>query len=205
MPGDDADLGRAVSSPNVPSNMPRWMDDTESRRRVLGIYRDYLRGVPVDALCDKYNTSPATVYRDLRRARSEARHRYLENFTVALAERVEARRALIREAREMMLEVDMAAVSPRVKFDARFRLMQYISEQETVIDTLIGARRSSNGKDGLPTLGEMAQPLNGTAVVVIAGASGVRGEPLVLADDNIIEGIVLRRSDGSSPADPAAE
>lgn len=147
---------------------PKWMDDPDKRDRIFGIYEDYLRCLTIPEIMTKWKVSFRTVYRDIDRARQVARSQWESAVGDLLADRISARRRIMRQADEEIEKLHRTKVAGDKKAARAAQLLAVKSDQEDVIDFLLGFGK---GKDRQDLLGPENAP--NAVVAVIMGVKGL--------------------------------
>lgn len=159
--------------------LPRWLENDDVRNRILRVYAMYIARHTLPEIMETEKISVPQIYKDLGRARQMRKLLFMSDIEHMLMEQVEARRAIIREARKSLEDVRAGMVtnvpSREDEEDTRITeatpqraraeadLLRVISENEKAIEELVGLRdRERRGE--LPEL-PSAPPTQVTLVV----------------------------------------
>lgn len=161
--------------------VPRWIENPAIRMRILNVYNDYLQCMSIDELVRKYNVTAQTVFRDIRHAREALKQWWLSDLDNMLAERIEARRALIRQAQEQVRVLEesptgggLGSMKAHDKAKAMADLLTFIAAQHKAIEELQGFRKLKQNSLDLPQLGEGGAILIGLITDVAGEGTTVR-------------------------------
>lgn len=163
---------------------PSWLEDPDIRKRIYGVFEDYSRHLTIPELCAKHKIGPAQVYRDIRHAKEALRMQWGDDLEVLLDERIEARRMLMRKARETYEVLEKAKPSPPLglshegKAATLTSILAFEAAQLKAIEELMGFRKSG---PNILRAGDLGEAASGDVIAVIFGTEG-SGQKVMLGD-----------------------